>query len=121
METQVVYVTPEPFLGVHPYLFLFAPWKCKKAVFSFDREMTKKMYRYFEFLVCFVVQVVLTQYTTLMASRVEDGEVEVGSAEAMEVSIVVVAHLEREEIGVVAEGGLVDRREEEEEDLGNNR
>lgn len=79
------------------------------------------MYRYFELLICFVVQVVLTQYTTLMATSVEDGEVEADSAEAMEVTIAVVAHLEREEIGVVAEGDLVDHQEEEEEGLGSNR
>ena len=68
------------------------------------------------FWIYFPLQVVLTLYSILMASRVGDVEVEVVSAEEMVATIAVVAHLETEATGVVEEGGLEGHREEEEEE-----
>lgn len=55
-----------------------------------------------------------------LASPVVDVEAVVASVEEM-VTIAVVARLEIEEIGVEAEGALVDKEEEEMGDLNSNR
>ena len=55
-----------------------------------------------------------------LASPAVDVEAGVASVEEM-VTIVVVARLEIEEIGVEAEGALVDKEEEERGDINSNR